>query len=371
MIRLLVTVPWGDRAGGAEQMLWLFLRHVDRSKISPLVVFLQDGPFQHQVASLGIDTFVIPSGRLRNVRQAARAVYELRKAIRASRPDLVLNWSPKTQLYGASAAAAAGIGNRVLWWQHGIPGGHWLDRVATALPSLAIGCSSICASHAQDRIRPRRPTFFVHPGIEVEPVDRASKMQVREELRVSQDALVIGTVGRLEPSKRQHALFGAMAQLRTKGHDVHGIVIGGEAFGLSVGYEAYLKRIARQLGLSEAVTFTGQVEDGAKLVPAFDVFLSPSRSESFGLGLLEAMRAGVPPVTFDRGGQREIIESGRSGVLVRERSDEALTHAVETLLIDPELRTRLGRAARRRFESYFTAERMTRQIEERLEELCP
>jgi glycosyltransferase involved in cell wall biosynthesis len=371
MMKLLVTAPWGERAGGAEMMLWLFLRHFDRSRIEPVVVFLQPGPLEREVAGLDIATVVVPSGRLREPVRATRVVGTVRSLIRRERPDLVLNWSAKTQLYGAAAATAAGMGDRVVWWQHGIPNGHWLDRVATALPARAVGCSSRQSSLAQRVLRPRRPTFVVYPGIELLEIDSQTRTAVRHELRLPEDALIVGAVGRLEPSKKQDILLEVIARLIRAGHPVHGLIVGGEALGLSAGYEALLRRKARALGLSESVTFTGQVTEGARCVASMDVFVNPSTSESFGIGLLEAMRAGVAPVAFARGGPREIIEPGQSGLLVGEDTEEALSAAIEALVVDPELRMRLGTAARQRFESRFTAERMSHQLAQRLEALCP
>src|SRR6266511_5846776 len=184
-MKLLVTVPWAERAGGAENVLWTFLRHVDRSRIEPSLVFFEDGAFAREVEGLGMQTAVLSSGRLRELRRAARVVRALAEIIRRDRPDLILDWSAKTHLYGATAAAVAGAADRVMWWQHGIPDGHWLDRLATALPSRAIGCYCGEARHAQARLRPRRPSFVVHPGIDApSPPSESERVELRAELRL-------------------------------------------------------------------------------------------------------------------------------------------------------------------------------------------
>jgi glycosyltransferase involved in cell wall biosynthesis len=370
MMKLLVTVAWGERAGGAENMLWTFLRHVDRSRIEPTVVFFQHGPFEHEVNGLGMRTAVLPSGRLRQLGRTIGVVRALRAVLRSEEPDLILNWSAKTQLYAASAAAAAGVADRVVWWQHNVPNGHWLDRLATALPARAVGCCSRRSKQAQERLRPRRPSFVVHPGIEASPRNESERVALRAELGLPDDRSVVGIVGRLQPWKGQHRLLAVIARLREDGHAVHGLIVGGKALGLSPEYEPYLHRLADEFGISDSVTFTGQVPDGAKYMAAMDVFVNASIREPFGIVLLEAMAAGLPTVAYDSGGPREIIEPGRSGLLVAERTEQALAAAIETLLVDPELRRRLGEAARERVEREFTAERMTRDIEKRLEELC-
>jgi hypothetical protein len=64
-LKLLITSPYGQRLGGAENMLGTFLRHVDQRRIEPMVVFFEPGPFEREVAALGIRTAVVPTGRLR------------------------------------------------------------------------------------------------------------------------------------------------------------------------------------------------------------------------------------------------------------------------------------------------------------------
>ncbi len=90
--------------GGAEMMLWSFLNHVDRERLEPAVVFLEPGPFQEEVAALGLETYSAPIGRLRSPRRVGRAVRQLAHIFRTHDPDLVVNWVAKAQLYGAPAS---------------------------------------------------------------------------------------------------------------------------------------------------------------------------------------------------------------------------------------------------------------------------
>jgi glycosyltransferase involved in cell wall biosynthesis len=369
MISVLVTVPWARRAGGAENMLWTFLRKVDRSRVEPMIVFFEHGPFENEVNALGIRTAVIPAGRLRELGRAASVVRALRATIRTEQPDLILNWSAKTQLYGSSAATTAAMRDRVLWWQHGIPQGQWLDRVSTALPTRAIGCSSRAASEAQGFVKPHRPTFVVRPGIDPPSFGSLGGAELRKSLGLPTDRPIVGVIGRLEPGKGQDLLLRALAHLHRSGHKIHGLIVGGDAFGTSPHYEPYLHDLSVDLDLCERVTFTGQVADPSPYLRAMDVFVSTSVREPFGLVLLEAMAVGLPIVASDSGGPSEIIESGRSGILVAEPTEEPFATAIESLVVDPELRSRFGEAGRERFRRSFTAERMARELEDRLQEL--
>jgi glycosyltransferase involved in cell wall biosynthesis len=367
VIRIVVTVPWGARLGGAEEMLASFLSGVDRSRVEPTVVFLQGGEFEREVAALGFRTAVVETGRLRRLDRVVAAVWRLSRLLARERPDVVLNWAPKTQLYGSIAATLAGLRRRVVWWQHGVPSTHWMDRLATALPARAVGCSSAASSRAQSALRPRRDTFVVHPGVR-SPNGSAPAPVTREQLGIPAGSTVVGIVGRLQPWKGQHRFLEAVKRLRDRGHDVHGIVVGGDAYGLSPEYALRLDRLVVELGLADAVTMTGQVPSVWPYLPVMDVVVNCSSSEPFGIVLLEAMCASRPVVAVASSGPLEIVEHGRSGVLVPDAEPDTLADALQPLVSDERLRSLFGMAARERAERSFGVERMARTLEERLEE---
>ncbi len=366
-MRLVITVPWRERLGGAEIMLWRLLSHVDTARFDVTVVFLEPGPFRDEVAALpGIRTVAVPIARLRDVRRTGAVTRALAAVFRDVRPDLILNWVAKAQLYGASAAALAGCGDRVVWWQHGIPHGHWMDRLATALPARAVGCSSTVAAWAQAIQHPHRPTFVVHPGVEPEravPVARGT-------LGIAPHRTVIGIVGRLQPWKGQHRVIEAAGRLRDAGHDVHALVVGGDAHGLSPHYSDQVQRCIDELGMRDRVTMTGHVGDPSPYIAAMDVLVNASEREPFGMVVLEGMAQEVAVVAIGDGGARDIVEDGVCGVLVA-RPDAALIAAGVGGLLDGEVRQRMAAAGRRRVLAHFTAKRMTERLEDVLEELRP
>jgi glycosyltransferase involved in cell wall biosynthesis len=368
-VRIAVTVPWGDRLGGAETMLWSFLRHLDRSRMDPLVVFLQPGPYVSDVQRLGLRTEVLEAGRLREAVKFGRTVSALARVLKRERCDLVLNWSAKTQLYGAAAATLAGMTQRTVWWQHGLPRDGWLDRLASALPARAVGCSSQAAARAQGRIWPGRPTLVVYPGIDPPPTRSPAQVAaLRAGLGLPAEAFILGVVGRLQPWKRQDVVVEAIAELRRRGRPVHGLVVGGDAYRLSPEYADSLPRLAAKLGVAGHITFTGQVDEAGPYMELMNVVVNPSRFEPFGIVLVEAMSLGKPVVAFASAGPLEIVQPGLSGLLIQEGGGTSgLVSVVDRLLDDPELCRRLGLGARRRFAERFTARRMTEALMEAME----
>jgi glycosyltransferase involved in cell wall biosynthesis len=366
------TMTFAERLGGCERMLWTFLRLADRDRIEPMVVFNNEGSFPREVAASGIPTEVIVPGRLRDLPREAVAVSRLRTTFRREAPDLIVSWFTKAHLYAAPAAVLAGMRDRLVWFQHTLPGGTNLDRPATALPAKAIIATSEAGARAQRRIRPTRSTRVVLPGIEEPAATPPGELQaLRGGLGIPPGRRIVGVVGRLQPWKQQHLAIEAVGRLRADGHDVHGLLVGGDAYDVAPEYEPSLKRLVVEKGLEEAITFAGHVDNAHPHMQLMDVVMNTSSNEPFGMVLLEAMALGLPVVAFDSdGGPREILENGRCGLLAR--SDDAGDLAAQTarLLGDDSLRLQMVGRGRDRFTERFTAEHMVRSLETTLVELA-
>jgi glycosyltransferase involved in cell wall biosynthesis len=369
-MRLLITLPWGRRLGGAEAMMQGVLDGVHQTGHETELVFCEDGPWPAECRAAGFRVDVVPAQRLRRADRWATTVARMARIMRRRRPDLILNWSAKTQLYGSPAATLAGMADRVLWWQHGVPEDHWLDRCASALPAIAVGCSSSTCARAQARLSARRRTFVVAPGAPSPIADAESsggERRARPGLRRDPEHLlaclppelaagtpIVGLVGRLEPWKGHDRLLRAQALLRERGQEIHLLLVGGDAYDISPAYARSLPGLVERLGLAGTVTLTGQVPDAGPYVEQMDVLVNASECEPFGIVVLEGMARGVPVVAVDGGGPAEVIEHGATGVLARSGEPAALADALELLLGSAELRETIGRAGRARFERDFT-----------------
>jgi glycosyltransferase involved in cell wall biosynthesis len=363
-MRILITVPWGERLGGAEEMLQMALDGASAAGHELELVFFQPGPWPAELSDAGFRVEVVPAGRLRQAHRWLATVVSLARIFRARKPDLILNWSAKTQLYGAPAAVLVGMADRVVWWQHGIPAGDWLDRCATVLPAIAIGCYTRAAATAQARLFPTRPTFVVAAGTAVPPVSSG-----RAPLELPLDVPVIGLVGRLQPWKGQDRLLEAQALLRERGLGVHTVIVGGDAYGLSAEYANSLPALVSRLGLSDAVTMTGQVPDAGPYIEQMDILVNASDPEPFGIVLLEGMARGVAVVAVDSGGPGEFVDDGHTGVLARSGEPSALADALEPLVSSPVVRRAIGQAGRERFMRDFTDVAMRERFFDQLESL--
>jgi glycosyltransferase involved in cell wall biosynthesis len=172
------------------------------------------------------------------------------------------------------------------------------------------------------------------------------------ELGLPTDEAVIGNVAALAEHKDHATLLAAMPRVLAAVPGARLVIVGAGAL------RSRLEAEARMLGLGGRCLFTGFRRDLDRLIPAFSLVCLTSRTEGLGSSLLDAMCFGRAVVATDAGGIPEVVEHGRTGLLVPVGDAAALAAALIELLRAPERRKALGRAGRRRFEREFTAERM-------------
>jgi glycosyltransferase involved in cell wall biosynthesis len=357
-MHILITVPWGEPLGGAEAMLQAVLDGAQQEGHQLELLFFEPGSWPTALADAGFRVEVLDAGRLREGHRWVATVFRIARVARRRRPDLILNWAAKTQLYGAPAAILAGMADRVVWWQQAIPPRRsWLDRCATLLPAAAIGCYSGASARAQAKLFPSRRTFVVSAGAPV-----PAKSTQPPPLELPTDVPVVGLVGRLQPWKGQDRLLRAQVLLRERGHPMHLVIVGGDAYGLSSEYAASLPALTDELGLSGAVTLTGQVSDAGPYIEQFDILVNASDPEPFGIVLLEGMSRGVAVVAVDSGGPAEFIDNGHTGQLARTGDPAALADALEPLLVSASERQTIATAGRESFMRDFTDAAMRKRF---------
>lgn len=168
--------------------------------------------------------------------------------------------------------------------------------------------------------------------------------------------LFLGLLGR---RKGIFDLLEAFARARALSPGI-GLVVGGN------GEVEAATRLARELGLGDAVRFEGWVGPArkAELLDAADVYVLPSYNEGLPMSVLEAMAYGLPVVTTDVGGLPELVTDGVHGRLVRPGDVAALTDAILDLARDPQARLRMGGAARARVQDEYSRDAVLPRLAE-------
>jgi glycosyltransferase involved in cell wall biosynthesis len=191
----------------------------------------------------------------------------------------------------------------------------------------------------------------IHHGLEPE-APAPDPDALRRDLGIAPEETLVGMAGRLLESKGMRQGLEAVARIRGS-HPRCRLVIAGDG-----PLRETLRTGAKDLGLGSSTHFLGWREDVPQIMAALDVFLMPSLREGFGIVLLEAMAAGVPVVASAAGAAREVVRNGETGFVVEPGDVGGLASGLDRLLGDADLRRRMGRMARARVESEFTAARM-------------
>jgi glycosyltransferase involved in cell wall biosynthesis len=178
-------------------------------------------------------------------------------------------------------------------------------------------------------------------------------------------------ISRVQRWKGQHHFLKALALLRDRGIECRGLLVGGDAYGLDPVYNGEIRSLRQELGLQQRLTWVDHVADPSEYLVALDVFVNVSvREGGVSLALIEAMAAGRCIVAVADGGSPEALQDNRSGILLARSDGGLLADALTRTLTEPNLRTRLGVAARAEYERRFTAESFARTLEDRLCLLC-
>jgi glycosyltransferase involved in cell wall biosynthesis len=163
---------------------------------------------------------------------------------------------------------------------------------------------------------------------------------------IGSDQYAIGVVGRLDPGKGQSVFLEALVRLKQHS-TIIGLLIGEETRG-EPGYQKILEDQVVALALQERVRFLGYFRDPNDYYPMLDLLVLPSRKETFGMVVIEAMSYGLPVVATNAGGVPEIVVDGVTGMLVPPGDPEALVSAISELMSHREKSIAMGLAGRQR-----------------------
>lgn len=278
-----------------------------------------------------------------------RALARLRRLVTQRRPDVLHTHNPMPHYYAVAATLGRPIGC-IVNTRHGMGSTRsgarleQLYRLALHRTDHAVAvCRAARDRFVADGVIPARQASVVPNGTDlarfaVRSADAAARLKAS--LGWPADAIVFGTVGRLNEAKQQHLLLQALRRLLDLGVPAALVVVGDGPL------RAALDELTHELALSPHVRLLGARSDVPDLLAAMDVFVLPSRTEGWSLALVEASAAGLPIIASRVGGNPEIVRDGETGLLVPPAEVDALAVAMAALAGDAGRRESFGRAAR-------------------------
>jgi glycosyltransferase involved in cell wall biosynthesis/folate-dependent phosphoribosylglycinamide formyltransferase PurN len=182
------------------------------------------------------------------------------------------------------------------------------------------------------------------------------KRELRSLLGIPSEKTIVGFIGRLASVKGAHHLLEAIPKIRESAPETHFLFVGdGEE-------RLVLEKRVNELGLAEALTFTGYQEDISEFLALVDILVVPSLNEGMGRVIAEGGLAGKPVIASNVGGIPDLVKNNETGILVSPRSPSEIAQAVIRLVRDPELGRELGANLRRRVQEGFTERQMVEKI---------
>ena len=354
--------------GGAEHILVNLIAGVDRHRWNPTIYYNDSpgiAPLVHAAQDLGVAVKAVPPMPL-GVLGAKQALLQSRE-IRKHHPDIFhanLTW-PLSSKYGLLAAVLARVPVviAVLHSFVDIPYTR-LTRVQLCFIARRTSCHIAVSHDMKDKIGrafdlPKEKIQVIHNGIPIDPFLVQDDRSIRKSLLNDGTCPVILTTARLVEHKGLEDLLQAAVQVP----DAMFLVAGDGPL------RSLLETQAKALGVDERVVFLGYREDLNQLLLACDFFVLPSHNEGLPLSILEAMAAGKAVVATHAGGIGEAVIDGETGWLVPVADPDRLAASIRSLLADPKLARRFGRAGRERVLRAFHVDVMVKKYTSTYESL--
>ncbi|MGE0642697.1 MAG: glycosyltransferase family 4 protein [Nitrospira sp.] len=358
--------------GGGERYLELLFDRLDQSRFAPLLICPEPGPFVGKMIAKGVPTTVVQLTPLFNPLALIRLAFLLKR----EGVEILQTHGARANVYGRLASWLAGV-PCVVSTVHNSIRDYQVSSIRRLIyrvmlrATLSLTNRIICVSDALKRdVLTDCPTAApltttVWNGIDPIAFSRSNNRNtIRREWSVGNGPALL-TVARLTEQKGHRFLIEALPGLLTEWPSLVCLFVGeGEC-------RASLCALARERGVEQSCRFVGPKDNVKDWYAAADVMVLPSLSEGFPFVVLEALAMARPVVATAVNGVPEIIDDGRTGLMVPPRNPQALENALRRILRNPVWASRMGTAGQQEVASRFTVTKMITDTITVFEEAMP
>jgi len=352
--------------GGAEQQLLELVKGIDKEHFEPIVLTLYPGgPLDKEIRA-------IQGASLISVNRKGKydfwTVFKILKLLRQKEVDIIQPFLIPATFYGLLAALINRTPVKIMTERGGFrsPGSLGFriyqkiqDRL-TRFADWVVANSEAGKSYLISRgINPAR-IKVIYNGINLSRLtpDPVKVARLREQLNLPADGMVVGMTANLQPDKDYVTFLRGSRIIHEMMPQARFAILGEGPL------RPDIENLAKELGLKSLVTFFGHQREIASYISCFDVAcLCSVHSEGCSNVILESMAMGKPVVASDVAGNRELVEHGDNGLLVRTGDPGAFAEAVLTCLRQPDLAREMGERARKIVVARFSLDRMARDYE--------
>ena len=348
--------------GGAERIAIELLRDSCR-RHDEVALLAAPGSLDREIESLPVRRSSLPDGR--SPRAVAGGVAAAHRLARSFRPELIQAFNVRMTATVRASLRLAYLRRRppLVAAYQGVP----LGEVPAAARILRAADLVVCPSEGiTDQLEehgfpPEKLTVVPNGVPRPMPLSSARRAELERELALDADSEVVSLVARLAPQKRHDRFLAAAAAVRRQRPQARFLIVGEGPL------RAELEAQTARMGLDEVVQFTGSRTDAADIIARSDLMVLASDWEGLSIAALEAGARGVPVVSTDVAGAREVLRTG-AGVIVP-KDAEALADAIVRTLADPHAREAMRAEALRLHAERFSVARMTAGYRELYEQL--
>lgn len=355
-------------------LLYSQLRHVADAG-HHVSIFCSNGPNRSWLVDRGFSVFPVEIKRKISPFRDVAALWRLYRHFRANGFDVVHTHTPKPSLLGQLAARLAGV-PIIVNTIHGFYFHEHMNPISrcfyVAVEWIAARCSTVILSQNPEDIdaairfgitRPEK-IHFLGNGVDLgkfnpERFDEAARSTMRREFGIPKNAVVVGIIGRLVREKGYMELFEAMKHIMRENEHVWLMIIGPEEPDKS---DRISPDTPAEFGIADRTCCLGSRDDIPELLSTIDIYTLPSWREGFPRSAIEAACMGLPIVTTNIRGCRQVVTDGENGLLVAHRDANSLQKALTTLIVDPDLRRKMGDAGHARAQREFNEARICETV---------
>lgn len=341
---------------GAERWILALVRHLDPEQVESIVAVVRDepsltAPLCQYAANYGFRTWICEAhGRVN-----WSAVRQIREYIIANNIDVLHTHAYKADLIGLFATR--GLRCKLVTTPHGWSTGagfmlriyEALDRAIFPWFDAVVPLSEKLYQELQDSRRLQGRLHLISNGVDIAEIDAVTEMTSEMLAWRAAGDFVVGYIGQMITRKGLDVLLEAFARLNVPNKRLAMIGEGPQ--------RAELELLAGSMGIADRVQFFGFRDDRLSLLKGFHAFVLPSRLEGIPRCLMESMAAGVPVVSSDIPGSRDLVDHDRTGWLFKLDDVAALTHALQRCT-DPAERDRVAVAGRSWVLEHYSAAAM-------------
>jgi glycosyltransferase involved in cell wall biosynthesis len=345
------------RIGGTEMVIKNIIEGSDPVKYEMSIFCIEQpiGPWGKELEENGTEIF----SKHRKDGFDLSLVIELRAFIRNQNIDIIHCHQYTPWVYGA--LAAIGLKTKVIFTEHGrfFPdSSSWKRKIINPILSFftdhitAISKATKRALVDYEFLSANKITV-IYNGIKALPkANKIEKDDLKQQLLIEDDDIVLGTVARLDPIKNHEMMLNAFSDVVMKQPKGKLVIVGDGELLIT------LKQQCDKLNITEKVIFTGYITKPSMYIQIFDIFLLSSLSEGTSMTLLEAMSVAKPCVVTDAGGNAEIIDNGANGFVTKNDMRSEFAIAIEKLMINNDARIKMGKGSLNRYEKLFSSQIM-------------